>query len=99
MQFAALEKDADPKTHAEAIGKTFAALPRLGHFGIDGLVAGKSADDSVSLGRLSIDFHDWNKIFAEATDVRVENLKIPREPHAARSRRAPICSTRSATRT
>ena len=79
MQFAALEKDADPKTHAEAIGKTFAALPRLGHFEIDGLVAGKNANNSASLGRLSLDFHDWNKIFAEATDVHLENLKIPRD--------------------
>ncbi len=78
MQFAALEKNADPSTHAAAISKTFAALPRLNHFGIEGLVAGKSADDAVSLGRLSLDFRDWNKIFAEATDIHVENLKIPR---------------------
>ena len=78
MQFAALEKDADPTTHAAAISKTFAALPRLSHFGIEGLVAGKSADDAASLGRFSLDFRDWNKIFAEATDIHVENLKIPR---------------------
>ncbi len=78
MQFAALEKNADPQTHAAAISKTFAALPRFDHFGIEGLVAGMSAADSVSLDGLSIDFHDWNKFFAEATDVRVENLKVPR---------------------
>ena len=78
MRFAAIEKTADLETHARAIGETFAALPRFSRFSIDGLVAGQSKDDAVSLGRLSIDLRDWNKIFAEATDISVENLKIPR---------------------
>jgi hypothetical protein len=79
MKFAAIEKDADPQTHAAAIGSTFAALPRFGHFGIEGLVAGTSRSDAVSLGRLSLDFRDWNKVFAEATDMQIESLTIPRE--------------------
>ena len=79
MRFAALEKDADPNTHAAAINQTFAALPRLSHFGLDALVVGMSKDQAVSLDRLSVDLHDWNKIFAEATDIRVENLTVPRE--------------------
>jgi hypothetical protein len=79
MKFAAIEKDADPRTHAAAIGSTFAALPRFGHFGIEGLVAGTSRSDAVSLGRLSLDFRDWNKVFAEATDMQIESLTIPRE--------------------
>ncbi len=87
MQFAAIENDVDMKTHADAIYKTFAALPRLSHFGFDQLVAGQTKADAISLGKLSIDFGDWNKIFAGSTDVHIENLTVPRnlielEPNA-----------------
>ncbi len=88
MQFAALENDADLKTHAAAIDRTFAALPRFSRFGIEGLAVGKSKEDAVSLDRLSVDLRDWNKIFAEQTDIQMENLKLPRglltiDPQAA----------------
>lgn len=79
MRFAALEKGVDPDTHARQIDETFAALPRLNRFAISGLVAGKSKLNAVSLDRLSVDMRDWNRIFAEATDIGIENLTIPRE--------------------
>lgn len=75
--FAGLESDADPKMHAEMITKTFAALPRLSHFGIRDLDAGKSRAESVSLESFTLDLRDWNDIFAEATDVRMTGLKVP----------------------
>jgi len=79
MRFAALEKGVDLDTHARQINETFAALPRLSRFAIGGLVAGKSKFNAVSLDRLSVDMRDWNKIFAEATDIGIEKLTIPRE--------------------
>jgi hypothetical protein len=75
--FAGLESDADPKIHAEVISKTFAALPRLSHFGLHDLHAGKSQTESVSLESFTLDFRDWNDIFAEATDMRMTGLKVP----------------------
>jgi predicted ester cyclase len=75
--FAGLEPDADPKMHAEAITKTFAALPRLSHFGLRDLSAGESKDVSVSLDSFTLDFSDWNDIFAEATDMKVIGLTVP----------------------
>jgi len=78
VKFAAIEKNADPATHAKGIQDTFAALPRLNHFGIDNLVAGKSQSEAVSLDRLSLDFRDWNKVFAASTDVKIEGVKVPR---------------------
>ncbi len=79
LEFAALEKNLDIEKHTEGIKRTFAALPRLDHFGMDKLVAGKTEADAVTLDRLSIDLRDWNEIFAEATDVRLDGLTIPRE--------------------
>jgi hypothetical protein len=75
--FAGLEADADPKMHAEAITKTFAALPRLSHFGLHDVSAGESKDMSVSLDSFTLDFSDWNDIFAEATDMKVTGLTVP----------------------
>ena len=75
--FAGLEPDADPKMHAEMITKTFAALPRLSHFGVRDLNAGKSRAESFSLESFTLDLRDWNDIFAEATDVRMTGLAVP----------------------
>jgi hypothetical protein len=77
-QFAALEKNLDIEKHAAAIKKTFAALPRLAHFGLHDVSAGKSEADAGSLGDLTVDFHDWNAIWASATDIRIDGLSIPR---------------------
>jgi len=78
MQFAALEKDIDIEKHAAAIKQTFAALPRLAHFGLHDVAAGKSETDAGSLKNFTIDFKDWNTIWAGATDIRMEELSIPR---------------------
>jgi hypothetical protein len=78
VQFAALEKNGDPTQHAEAIRQTFAALPRLAHFGLHDISIGKSEADSGSLANFTMDFADWNDIYAGATDVRLDNLSIPR---------------------
>jgi hypothetical protein len=77
IAFAGLEPDADPKMHAEAITKTFAALPRLSHFGLHDVSAGESRKESVSLESFTLDFRDWNDIFAEATDMKVTGLTVP----------------------
>ena len=76
IQFAALEPDIDPKMHAEAIAKTFAALPRLSRFGAHEVAAGASQADSYSLKNFTLDFSRWNDVFAEATEMRLDGLKI-----------------------
>ena len=78
MQFAALEKETDPAKHADAIKAAFAALPRLAHFGLQNVVAGKSESESVSLAGFTVDFADWNPVYAGATDIRLEELTVPR---------------------
>ena len=60
VQFAALEKNSDLAKHAAAIKQTFAALPRLAHFGLHDVSAGKSEADSGSLANFTMDFADWN---------------------------------------
>ncbi len=88
MRFGALEKDIDIEKHAAAIRESFAALPRFSHFGMEDLALGQSKDAAVAIDRVGIDFSDWNEIFAKATDIRVENLQVPRalvemEPQAS----------------
>lgn len=78
VKFAALEKNSDPTLHAAAIRETFAALPRLAHFGLSDISAGKSEADSGSLASFTMDFTDWNEIYAGATDIRLDTLSIPR---------------------
>ncbi len=78
MRFAALEKNLDIQRHAAAIKEAFAALPRLAHFGLHDVVAGKSETDAASLTDFTLDFRDWNTIYAGATDIRIEGLTIPR---------------------
>jgi hypothetical protein len=78
LQFAALETDVDPARHAEVVGNTFAALPRLAHFGISGLAAGLDSANAVKVGAFTLDFADWNDIFAGATDIRLEGVEVPR---------------------
>jgi hypothetical protein len=65
--------------HAETIAKSFAALPRLSHFALHDAVGGKSESEAVSLESLTLDFRDWNDVFAGVTDMRATGLKIP--PH------------------
>ena len=78
MQFAALEKNIEIEKHAEALKAAFAALPRLTHFGLHDLTAGKSEADSASLASFTVDFADWNPVYAGATDIRLDGLSIPR---------------------
>ena len=78
MQFAALESDIDPKMHADVILDTLAAMPRLGHFGLHDVAVGESKSRSVRLDSFTLDFRDWNDIFAGATDMRLAGLHIPR---------------------
>jgi hypothetical protein len=77
IQFAALESDVDPQAHADAIRKTFAALPRLDRFGMKDLAAGETRDLAVSIESVALDFRDWNEFFAGSTDIVVDGLKIP----------------------
>ena len=65
--------------HEAAIRATFAALPRIAHFGLHDLVAGKSQAEAVAMDLFTLDFADWNDIFAEATDIRVAGLAVPVE--------------------
>ena len=67
------------ETHAQAINATFAALPRLSHFGIDGLVAGKSQSDAVSLDRLSSTCATGTRSSPRRPTCKIESLTIPRE--------------------
>jgi hypothetical protein len=78
IQFAALEDDVDPAMHADIIRKTFQALPRLDHFGLTNAAGGKSEADSVTLDSFTIDFRDWNDIFAGSTEMHLTGLEIPR---------------------
>lgn len=78
MQFAALDKNIDITKHAAVIKETFAALPRLAHFGLHDVAAGKSETDAASLGNFTLDFGDWTSLWAGATDLNIENLSIPR---------------------
>ena len=79
IAFAALEKNVDPQMHAETIMKTFAALPRLDHLGLSNAAAGKDQGDAVALDSLSLDFRNWNDIFAGTTELSVSGVKVP--PH------------------
>ena len=78
-QFAALENDVDAAKHEAAVRATFAALPRIAHVGLHDLVAGKSQAETVAMDLFTLDFADWNDIFAEATDIRVAGLAVPVE--------------------
>jgi len=78
MQFAALDKNIDIAKHAAVIKETFAALPRLAHFGLHDLAAGKSATDAGSLGNFTLDFRDWSSIWAGTTELKLDHLSIPR---------------------
>ncbi len=78
MRFAAIEKDIDIAKHVAAIKETFAALPRLGHFGLHDVAAGKSQTDAGSLKNFTLDFSDWNTVWAGGTDVHLDELSIPR---------------------
>jgi hypothetical protein len=78
MAFAALEDDAKPEASAEVVLDSFAALPRLAHVGLTGLKAGMSEAEAVTLGAFSLDFGDWNEVYARSTDFRIEALQIPR---------------------
>jgi len=77
-RFAALEKDAPAAEHAEAVESAFAALPRLSHFSLTGLVAGPNVAETVKLASFSLDFADWTRFFARSTDLRLEGLEVPR---------------------
>ena len=78
LQFAALENDAAPAEHAETVRAAFAALPRLSHFDVQDVSAGQDEASVVRLGSLTLDFTDWNEIWAGSTDIRLEGLEVPR---------------------
>jgi hypothetical protein len=78
MKFAALEPDTDPAKHAATVRSSFAALPRLSHVGLTGLRAGLNQVDAVSVGAFSVDIGDWNAVFAESSDIRLEGVEVPR---------------------
>jgi hypothetical protein len=78
MQFAALESDAAPADHAKTVRAAFAALPRLSHLGIHDVSAGQDEATAVRLESLTLDFTDWNEIWAGSTDIRLEGLEVPR---------------------
>lgn len=77
MQFGALETDVSSEQHEAAIRALFAALPRIAHFGLHGVAAGKSEADQVTLERFTVDLADWNDLFAQSTDVRIDGLSVP----------------------
>ena len=78
MKLAALETDVSPLTHEETMRTAFAALPRLEHFSMSGVAGGQSEAEAVRLANFSLDLRDWNELFAQATDVRLEGLDIPK---------------------
>ena len=86
VKFAALEKNSDLPKHAEAIRETFAALPRLAHFGLHDLAAGKSEADSGSLAELHAGLHRLEH------DLGRRN----RHPHRRAQHPAPAAGARSA---
>ena len=75
MRFAALENDASSEEHANIIRSTFAALPRLAHVGLSGLAGGQTETSAVTLAGFSLDFRDWNDFYAQATDLRLDDLE------------------------
>ncbi|HEX2255592.1 MAG TPA: hypothetical protein VHG92_02625 [Afifellaceae bacterium] len=78
MQLAALETDVSPLTHEETMRTAFAALPRLEHFSMRGIAGGENEAQAVRLETFSLDLRDWNALFAQATDVRLEGLDVPK---------------------
>jgi hypothetical protein len=78
MKFAALEPDTDPAKHAETVSSSFAALPRVSRVGLTGLKAGFNQMDAVSVGSFTVDIADWNAVFAESSDIRLEGVEVPR---------------------
>jgi hypothetical protein len=78
LQFGALESDAAPADHAKTVRSAFAALPRLSHLGIHDVSAGPNEASAVRLDSLTLDFTDWNEIWAGSTDIRLEGLEVPR---------------------
>jgi hypothetical protein len=78
LKFAALESDAAPAEHAKTVRAAFGALPRLSHLGIHEVSAGQSEAAAVRLDSLTLDFTDWNEIWAGSTDIRLEGLEVPR---------------------
>jgi hypothetical protein len=78
MKLAALETDASPMTHEETMRTAFGSLPRLEHFAMRGIEGGQNESAKVTLENFSLDLRDWNDLFAEATDIRLDGLDIPK---------------------
>lgn len=67
----------DPRdAHAYSI---LAALPRIGHIGLHDVSGGTGPEPLVSLDTFTLDFSEWNEIFAGATDLVIEGLAISRD--------------------
>jgi hypothetical protein len=77
LAFAAVEKDARPDAHAAAMNAAFGGLPRLDHFEMKDVIAGKPGAEPIRMGALALDFDQWNEAFAEETDLRIEGLAVP----------------------
>jgi hypothetical protein len=77
LAFAAVEKDAKPSAHAATMNAAFGGLPRLDHFEMKEVIAGKVSAEPIRIGALTLDFDKWNDAFAEETDLRIEGLSIP----------------------
>ena len=57
---------------------TFAALPRLAHFGMTRPRGGQERDRVGEAGASSRSTsRDWNDIFAESTELRIEGARCP----------------------
>jgi hypothetical protein len=67
----------DPRdAHAYSI---LAAIPRIGHIGLHDAAGGTGPDALVSLDAFTLDFSEWNEVFAGATDLVLEGLSVSRD--------------------
>ena len=78
VKFAALEKDIDAAQHAEAIKETFAALPRLAHFGLHDVSPARARRTPARSRTSRWTSPTGTTIYAGATDIRLDGLSIPR---------------------
>ena len=56
-----------------------AAIPRIGHIGLHDASGGTGPEALVGLDTFTLDFSEWNEIFAGATDLVIEGLTVSRD--------------------
>jgi hypothetical protein len=66
----------DAAARTEFARSVLAAMPRLDHVGIHDLSAGEGAEPLITLASATLDFSEWNEIFAGATDLAIDGLAL-----------------------